>query len=173
MSIKDVLAAHYQKIVAIFTFYAGQSYTYPAMAIEDFTVFAQEAGLLGILSEATLMKCFTETIVGSTNQKQNGEKSLIRFEFFEILVRIAFAIQKETGQKSLSVILSNLLTGNVLVKAQSTDKAAFRRMMVEDEKVQELLSQNSNVLRGAFEFFVHEKKRSVSLEECVAFSRHC
>ena len=83
-------------INAIFLFYSGQSHAYPAIAIEDFMSWAEECGLTSakLINEANLMKCFTETIVSTNKYKKSGEKMLHRYEFVEIIVRIAATIFK-------------------------------------------------------------------------------
>ena len=100
--IKDVLQKQFHMLNAIFLFYAGQSHTYPSIAIEDFSNFTEECNLVqnGLITEVALRKCFTETIVSTNNFKQSGEKSLCRYEFLEILVRIAAAISSDRNKGS-------------------------------------------------------------------------
>ncbi len=46
-------------------------------------------------------------------------------------------------------------------------------MLVSDERILELLNQNESALQTAFKYFTHEKKKKVTLEECVALARQC
>ena len=47
-----------------------------------------------LINEANLMKCFSETIVSTNKYKKSGEKMLHRYEFIEIIVRIASSVFK-------------------------------------------------------------------------------
>ena len=47
-----------------------------------------------LINEANLLKCFTETIVSTNKYKKSGEKMLHRYEFVEIIVRIAATVFK-------------------------------------------------------------------------------
>lgn len=60
--INTVLSTHYLHLVAIFTFYAGMSKTYPAIAYDDFMMFCRETGIVSAQSSVTetaIIKCFT------------------------------------------------------------------------------------------------------------------
>ena len=89
---------NYHRVNAVFLFYSGSSHAYPGIAIEDFSNFALECGLISetLINETTLIKCFSETTVSTNNFKKSGENNtLYRYEFLEILVRIAAAILKQ------------------------------------------------------------------------------
>ena len=70
--------------------------TYPALSLEDFINYAAECGIIqeNLLDEAAVMKCFNETIVSTNTLKESGEQVLYRYEFIEILVRIAAHISR-------------------------------------------------------------------------------
>ena len=89
--IKEVLQGAYQRLNATFLFYAGMSHAYPALTYDDFQFFAQEAGILqsDYINDAAMLKCFNETIVSTNTLKKSGDRNLNRYEFLEILVRIA------------------------------------------------------------------------------------
>lgn len=153
-ALKEVLQKNYHIINATFLFYAGQSYAYPALAIEDFSSFAEECGLLdeGMLSEVSLMKCFTETYASTNGPKRNNEKSLYRFEFLEILVRIAAALMKDSQAAkdgkltSLASTLTSLLNEVIFKHAQRVNRYKFRKMLINDIHVTEILNKNAEVL---------------------------
>ena len=124
------------------------------------------------------MKCFTETIQSTNNLKQKGEKQLNRYEFLEILVRISSVISKSNQhsiavKSSVSQTLRNLLELVILPNAQQTNRSGFIKMLTSDDRITDLLSQNEPVLQTAFKYFTHEKKKKVTLEECVALARQC
>jgi len=139
-------------------------------------VFTQEAGLIskaGPTNELSLMKCFTETIVSSINYRQTGEKSVSRSEFLEVLVRIAAVMQATSGKSNLGETLKQLLRETVFKKAKKTARSEFLSMLVNDAKSIELLQKNCTALWQAYNYFTHDKKNKVTLEECVALARHC
>jgi hypothetical protein len=106
------LQQNYHRVNAVFLFYSGSSHAYPGIAIEDFSFFAQECGLISsnLINETTLLKCFSETTVSTNNFKKSGENNtLYRYEFLEILVRIAAAILKQN-----EVVLTTQTTSTVL-----------------------------------------------------------
>ena len=81
----------------MFLFYVGQSHTYPALSEEDFLSFAVECNLVQetSLDQEALVKCFQETIVSTNNLKKSGESILYRYEFIEVIVRIAASLLKQ------------------------------------------------------------------------------
>ena len=49
----------------------------------------------------------------------------------------------------------------------------FRKSLITDEKVRELLNRNEQSFQTAFNYFIHEEKSMVTLEECQALTRQC
>ena len=175
--IKEVLSIHFESLNAVFLYYSGQSHCYPAIAIEDFISFAEECGILSknLINEKTLLKCFQETTVSTHGFKKTGEKSLFRYEFLEILVHIAAFLHgkqppRQQG-KSIEQILNALISEQILPNAQSVNRVNFRRFLISDQNVCELLARNAPTLRACFDYYTNHQKKTVHLEECVALSR--
>lgn len=139
-------------------------------------LFCQEVGLLGQgspLKESDLMKCFTQTIATGSNHKSSGEKCLNRYEFLEILVAISAMSSTKAGKDSQGITntLQLLLNQRILPNAQRTYRSQFWRKIVSDERVVELLNKNIEVIQAAFNYFIHDRKNQVTLEECNAMAR--
>ena len=49
----------------------------------------------------------------------------------------------------------------------------FRKSLITDEKVRELLNRNEQSFQAAFNYFIHDEKCMVTLEECQALTRQC
>ena len=94
--IKEILQKCFFKLNAIFLFYCGQSPSYPTLDISDFFNFASECGLLSenLLSQNDIQKLWAETILSTNNLKKSSETGLFRYEFIEIIIRIAAFIAK-------------------------------------------------------------------------------
>ena len=128
-----------------------------------------------------MLKCFNETIVSTNTLKKSGDRNLNRYEFLEILVRIAQVVNREQNlamtpsqisqKKSLSQTLDHLLNEVVLQKAKKVNRYKFRRFLLHDPTLGQLVNRNIDVLEAAFNYFTHERKKYVSLEECVALAR--
>ena len=149
--------------------------------MEDFFNFAQECGLVSdnLLSASALQKCWAETILSTNNFKKSGEKGLYRYEFIEIIVRISAFLAKtrhaagQSDNNSISETLTLLLNDIILPNSQMVNRYKFRKMLISDTRVTELLNRNSDVFEQAFKYFTHDRKKTVSLEEIVALAKQC
>ena len=94
--------------------------------MEDFTSFADECGILSnLINEKTLLKLFQETTASNHNFKKTGEKSLFRYEFLEILVRIASFISlshQNQDNMTISQTLNSVISDQILPKAQKVNR---------------------------------------------------
>ena len=178
-AIKVVLQENFESINNIFLFYSGQSHAYPAIAKEDFMGLAEESFLVsqGLISERMLNKCFAESVLSENKYKKSIEKTLNRYEFIEVLVRIAAVLcntRRATETTTIAQTLNSLLTELIIPNSQQVNRVEFRRMLIADPRVAELLNRNSDCLKSAFSYFTDSKKKSsVNLEECVALARQC
>jgi hypothetical protein len=73
---------------------------FPAITWNDFTNFVNQCKFINEnLSVATVDRCFIATKSGDTQDlKDFPERDLSRFEFYEIIVRMASAKYKDTGK---------------------------------------------------------------------------
>ena len=74
---------------------------------------------------------------------------------------------------TISQTLIELITVYIIPNSQKVNRAEFRKMLISDQMVSEILVKNNDVLQQAFNYFVSAKKKTVSLEECVALARQC
>ena len=73
---------------------------FPSITLLDFTVFAEQTKLMDkhvILSTIDRHFIATNVEIQPTPGEENPAKELVRFEFFEILLRIANTKFKESG----------------------------------------------------------------------------
>ena len=109
--------------------------------------------------------------MSTNNLKKSNETGLFRYEFIEIIVRISAFISKsrqQAGQvenNSISQTLQILLDDIIEPNSQRVNRYKFRKMLISDARVSELLNRNQSVFEAAFQNFTHDKKKTVNLEE--------
>lgn len=57
--------------------------------------------------------------------------------------------------------------------SQRVNRYKFRKMLIQDARVSELLNRNYNVFDAAFQYFTHARKKTVNLEEIKALATQC
>ena len=78
----------------------------------------------------------------------------------------------QLGANSLVSVLQALLRDVILSRVQTTNRYKFRKLLISDARVIELLNRNNSVILQAFNYFTHTRKsKTVSLEECCALAR--
>ena len=101
---------------------------FPNISWIDFSVFTDSCKILDknvVLS--TIDRLFIATNVELEQVSENPDKALCRYEFFEILVRVANAKFKETGiVNTHSEALNKLLQENVFPNAKTFPWQEFR-----------------------------------------------
>lgn len=95
--ITDCLFTHYEKIMDVYHYYIGIS-SYPTIAMNEFTSFAQKCQFMDNknINLAALDRILITTNVAIHNYTSSAERDLQRYEFLEIIVRMANAKYKET-----------------------------------------------------------------------------
>lgn len=163
----DYLLPHYERITNIYHFYIGIS-SYPTIATNELTSFAQKCNLLDkYVNLSALDRIIITTNVNAHNLKSSAERDLHRYEFLEIIVRLANAKFKETGQvKSTIEALEKLLKEFIYPNARKVDGKSFRENHCYNEKTNEILKKNETLIRKVYDTFVHPKKQWVTLDEC-------
>ena len=132
-------------------YHAARSECYPGISAQDFFNFSESCGILGmtLIEESVLQKCISETVgVTINNFKKSGDESIYRYEFLEILVRLSAFILRYQDQMNntqghtISTVLSELLTTIVLPRSKFINRYKFRRSLIQDRNVSELLNKN-------------------------------
>lgn len=95
--IKEVLFKHFVKINNIFLYYIGIS-TYPTISMNDFTSWANKCNIIDgkWINLSTLDRILITTNVALHGLISSAERDLNRYEFLEIIVRIANALYRES-----------------------------------------------------------------------------
>ena len=57
--------------------------------------------------------------------------------------------------------------------SQRVNRYKFRKMLIQDARVSELLNRNYNVFDAAFQYFTSARKKTVNLEEIKALATQC
>ena len=97
-----------------------------------------------------LNKCFAETVLSDNKYKKSIEKNLNRYEFIEVLVRIAAVLcnsRRASETTTIAQTLSALLTDLIIPNSQQVNRVEFRRMLIADPRVSELLNRNSDCFK--------------------------
>ena len=91
-----VLEKHYFKLKNIFLFYITKSQSYPTMDVNDLERFCYTSKIFDRnLNKSSLDRLLIATNVSNNPYKNSADRVLQRYEFLEILVRIAQAKYKE------------------------------------------------------------------------------
>ena len=112
------------------------------------------------------------TNVNSHGLINSAERNLQRYEFFEIIVRLAD--QKYRGPKvvdSLADAVQKLIKENIYPNSTAVDGEMFRKYHCYNVKVNEILKKNEVPLRKVYDSFCHSKKKTVTLEEMREYVR--
>lgn len=90
---------------------------YPATSMNDFSFYCKKANFYDVnLPSSTVDRLFISANFEVTDQKDNPDKYLIRFEFIELLVRIARAKYQQPGIiESISEAFEKLIEEHVLL----------------------------------------------------------
>ena len=78
--------------------------TWPSIGINDFTTFVRRANFLEAqLPQSTVDRYFLQVNVEVEDQGDNPDKALIRFEYIELMIRLAIEKYKRLGNAKNSV----------------------------------------------------------------------
>jgi hypothetical protein len=173
---KEVLFAHYVRIKNIFLWECGHS-TYPTISQLDFLSFAKTCDIpdndTKTVNISAIDIAYVATCVAHHNYKNNAERDLNRYEFIEIILRLANAKFKEQGVCSTTAgSIEKLLTEHIYPNTAGVaemDGDAFRKQKCYTVKVNEVLKKNEVQLKKVYISFTHAKKKFVTLEELVGY----
>jgi hypothetical protein len=95
--IKDILFKHYAKLNNIFLYYIGIS-SFPVISMNDFTSWSNKCGFVDgkWINLATLDRILITTNVALHGLISSAERDLNRYEFLEIITRIATQLYRES-----------------------------------------------------------------------------
>jgi hypothetical protein len=137
--------------------------------MNDFTSWANKCELVDgkWINLAALDRILITTNVALHGLISSAERDLNRYEFLEILVRIAIAKYRESkvcGSAPLAIL--ELLNKNIFPNSQEVNGDSFRRVHCYNVKVNEILQKNVTVLKKIYDSYTHAKKKYIRLDEC-------
>lgn len=139
--ITELLFKHYIQINNIFLYYIGIS-TYPTIGLNDFTSWANKCDLVDgkWINLAALDRILITTNVALHGLISSAERDLNRYEFLEIIVRLAIAKYRESKicETTPEAILK-LLKHNIFPNSLQVNGDSFRRFQCYNVKVNEIL----------------------------------
>ena len=167
-AVKGVLFDHFVRIKNIFLWESGHS-TYPTIQSLPFLSFAQNCKITDNNNKRVDISAidiiFVGTCVANHSFKNNAERDLNRYEFLEIIVRLANAKYKESGVvRTTCEAIEKLLNDNIYPNTKEMDGELFRKYYCYNVKVNEILKKNEVQLKKVYLSFTHAKKRYVTLE---------
>ena len=172
--IKDTLWKHYARLLNIYKFELGTASTYPTISMNDFTSFGNRTKIIDgkNLLLANLDLLLVATNVSTHSYKNNAERDLQRYEFYEIIVRIAnFRYKEKNIVKTTSQAIEKVLSTFIYPHARSVEPEFFRKKHCYNVGTNEIMQQNESVLRKIYDAHTNSKKKYITLEECSAYLR--
>ena len=115
---------------------------------------------------ATIDRVFIATNVNPHNP--NPSRDLRRYEFLEILVRLAIVKYKETGIcRSISDSLNKLLNDNIFPNLEESNAFSFRDTFLYKNHVNDLLVRNEQGIKKLFGLYIHGQKRYMNTKDAI------
>ena len=150
--IVEVVKRHFLMLKATHLREAAKS-TYPSIFITEYMNFARTCELFHpkLLSYIDMEQTFITVNFEITNQDDNPDKSLIRFEFFEILIRCANILYKKTGVcRTVASALEHLIQRHIMPHSGLDDWSGFRTEKIYTVEVNDVLFANLDNLRRVY-----------------------
>jgi uncharacterized protein YggL (DUF469 family) len=121
---------------------------------------------------AALDRILITTNVSTHQYTSSAERDLQRYEFLEIIVRMANAKFKEPHiVNSTAEAIEKLLNENIFPNAKSVDGETFRKYQCYNYKTNEILKKNEQQIKKVYDSYSHSKKRWITMEECQSYVR--
>jgi hypothetical protein len=145
--ITRILLENYSEIKEIFDYYASESY-YPTIGMLDFGKFCEKCNLLDneYMNIGTIDTIFKSTNYEVVDLEDNPDNSLCRYEFCEVLVRLA--LQKFKDETSTAFEKFHKLVNDYIIpNAMASKASSFRKEKLYNLEVNDLLEANLSSLQ--------------------------
>ena len=130
----------------------------------------QPGQLSGIPSGFTeLDLLLVATCVSNNPYVNSAEKDLQRYEFIELMVRLANFRFKEQRLCNTTLEALDMVMEKFINPAKKMDGDHFRRYHCYTVKVNEILKKNEVLLRRVYDSFTHSKKRYITMTEAKSY----
>lgn len=152
---------HYIGIKNAFLYLASQS-NYPTITMEDFNSYCETSGMMNEedLTQTQIDKIFMAANYDVETAEDNPEKELCRYEFLEIIVRLAIA---KYPLLTPAEATEKLVVEYILEAGVHFNLLRFRREQLYCLEVQDLLQTNSKNLYALFMKFKERVGRWLSV----------
>lgn len=186
-AVMGVLQTHYVELKSIFQDLVAKSgSTEPTLGMTELTQFAYTCKVLDAsLNLVTFDRIFTATCAPTNKQKPAGEKRLHRYEFIELLVRLAQAkyadkitdtskkryAYQQNAEPSLTLadLLQSFISKDLLPNVKMVDYHALRHQHIYQNKVDELLRKNEMVIAKLYNAFVVPPCQHLAIAQVAGF----
>lgn len=168
-----ILAQHYSALKNIYAFYTANSQSFPLMGQNDVTGFVYRCKVFDrSFNLALLDRCLiaTNTLCKSGIDKDPNERTLHRYEFIDMLIRLAYAKYRESKIcLNLHESIEKLITDNILPYHQNhtLDGNKFRQEFLygkELSKIHEILKKNEVVIKKLYAANLAPDSRYIDME---------
>jgi uncharacterized protein YggL (DUF469 family) len=144
--------------------------------MNDFTSWSNKCNFIDgkWVNLAALDRILITTNVALHGLISSAERDLNRYEFLEVIARIAVALFKESKVcETIPEAIHKLLTENIYPNSREMNGEHFRRFHCYNVKVNEILKKNEQAIKKLYDSFMHSNKKWVTPEECKEFVRKC
>mmetsp|Transcript_25236 Transcript_25236/g.39053 ORF Transcript_25236/g.39053 Transcript_25236/m.39053 type:complete len:270 (-) Transcript_25236:87-896(-) len=137
--------------------------------MNDFTSFVHRSELFDkVINLATMDRTLIATNVSVNKYKNSSERELHRYEFVEIIVRLAQKKFKEPGIcENLHSATEKMLIEYIIPKNAAVDGLNFREEHMYNLRVDEIFKKNELVIKKLYDSFLNPNKKYITLEECT------
>lgn len=167
VQVSETLQKHYQSLKSIFLYYAANSTTYPALASREIQGIAVRSKLFdrNHLNLNTLDRAIIATKVSGPPTRNPASRDLHRFEFMELIVRIAQVKYRDSKiALHLHEAIETLVTRDLLPNNPQLNGMAFRTEHLYFTKVNELLKKNAPAVKTLYEANVSAVTQYMTIE---------
>jgi len=170
--VKKIIKENFKEIKEIYHYLISKS-SYPAIGWQDFTNWCFQIKVVpdDKVPLATIDRAFVaanvelEKIPGNVNP----DNALNRYEFVEIIVRLAKAKYIDTGNtKSYSEALKKLIQNHILKHDSSDPWQMFREKKLWTVPVNDLMEPNVPALKKLYESYFEPRKKSMSIDDTIS-----
>eukprot|EP00347_Sterkiella_histriomuscorum_P011119 403373687 len=141
---------------------------YPIITWNDFTIFCNKCKVVDKNISLSIIDTIYIATNVSLNNNQNADRDLSRYEFLEILLRLANEKYKKSGQvTTYTQALQRFLDENLYPNIEETNSQIFRDTQLYTFYVNELLVRNEPGLRKIFGMFIHGQKRFINFKDAI------
>jgi hypothetical protein len=163
-AVVSTLRANFRQIKEIFDNTAASS-NYPTISWLDFTDFSTMCQLLDkkFLNTAAIDRLFIAVNVELEAQDENPNRELCRFEFFEIIVRIALCKYQDLCISPVQCV-QKILEEHVLKYGAGSNAIAFRKEKLYQIEVNDVLEVNLFNLQELFTSYKEPRSKHITLK---------